>query len=251
MDMVRQCTPLVIRPPIQEDWTIAQIVINQSPLGWLEVFKSAWPELDHISQKLARDVQVNGQFYPLKDNIFRVFELCPLNQVKIVIFGQDPYHSCGADGLPTAQGLAFSVHRTAQIPSSLNNIYKMLSKTVTGFGQPTHGDLISWAVQGVFLLNTSLTVLPGRPNSHKGYWLGLINKVIKAIVASNPNVIFLLWGNEAKKMRRIIGERGHILETSHPSGLSARYGFNDCDHFNQANQILIKLGSKPIDWQIY
>ncbi len=241
---------VIVFPAIVEDWTIAQIVQRHSPLGWIPVFKHAWEELKEISQTLVRDEQVNGPFYPMKRDVFRVFELCPLTRVKVVIFGQDPYHSMGRANLPVAQGMSFSIRQTEAIPSSLQNIYKVLTKTVKGFVTPNHGDLTYWVLQGVFLLNTSLTVLPARPNSHKGYWMGLINKVIKAIVVANPNVIFLLWGREAQKMRKLIGERGYCLETSHPSGLGAHYGFNSSNHFNEVNTQLLKLGKEPIDWQI-
>lgn len=241
---------LVLQPTIQQNWTIAQIVKQRPPLGWIDVFSESWQAICDTSDRIEEERSTKGDFYPLKQNIFRVFELCPLNKVRVVILGQDPYHSNDHDGQPTAQGMSFSVRRGVNIPSSLKNIYKVLAKTVEGFKMPAHGDLSSWVYQGVFLFNTDLTVLPHKAKSHHNYWVSFTNKVIKSIVNANPNVIFLLWGREAQKKKEIIGERGTILETSHPSGFSARYGFNESDHFNQVNQKLADLKQPLINWQI-
>ncbi len=262
---------LVMNEPTRQNMTISEIVINNCPAGWENVFKQAWAEISDISQTMERLEATHRQvvaeeerkhgyvepirhvpFFPLKRDIFKVFELCPLRNVKVVIFGQDPYHSIDKnyDRRPTAQGMSFSVRKEATVPSSLRNIYKVLTKTIPGFVTPNHGDLTHWVKQGVFLLNTSLTVAPHQANSHRGRWMGLINKVIKGMISFNPNIIYLLWGKEAQKMRKIIGSGGHILETSHPSGLGAKYGFYDSNHFNEVNQRLRELEQTPIDWQI-
>jgi uracil-DNA glycosylase len=241
---------LIIQPEIEETWTIRQIVENRIPLGWVNVFKDAWPSLCDVSDRIENETKTNGDYYPAKKNLFRVFELCPLSGVKVVILGQDPYHSVDHDGQPIAQGMSFSVRRGVTVPPSLKNIYKNLARTIPGFIIPSHGDLTHWVNQGVFLLNTDLTVLPHKALSHHNYWVGFINKVINAIVDTNPNVIFLLWGREAQKAKEMIGESRTIFETSHPSGFSARYGFDSCDHFNQVNQRLIELKQNTIDWQI-
>lgn len=237
----------ICRPSIKPNWTISQIVQNSAPLGWIDVFEDAWVSIRTISNRIERE---GNEFYPLRKDIFKVFELCPLNRVKVVIMGQDPYHSTDHQGLPVAQGMSFSVKKGITIPSSLRNIFKVLAKTVDGFMMPYHGDLTYWVKQGVFMLNMDLTVLPHTAKSHYTYWMSFLNVVVKAIINVNPNVIFLLWGKEAQKTKDIIGDRSGIFETSHPSGYSARYGFNDCDHFNQVNQKLKELKQTPIDWQI-
>nr|QBK90887.1 MAG: uracil-DNA glycosylase [Pithovirus LCPAC201] len=238
---------IICQPTIEPHWNIRQIVQNSPPLGWLEVFEDAWTAISIVSDRIGGE---GNEFYPLRENIFKVFELCPLNRVRVVIMGQDPYHSTDHQGLPSAQGMSFSVKKGVNIPSSLQNIFKVLVKTVKGFTIPPHGDLTNWVRQGVFLLNADLTVLPHKAKSHHTYWISFINIVLKAIINANPNVIFLLWGREAQKTKDIIGDRSGIFETSHPSGYSARYGFNDCDHFNQVNQKLEELKQPLIDWRI-
>ncbi len=238
---------IICQPSIKPNWNICQIVQNSAPLGWLDVFEDSWTAIRTISDRLERE---DNEFYPLRKDIFKVFDLCPLDQVKVVIMGQDPYHSTDHQGSPVAQGMSFSVKKGVTIPSSLQNIFKVLTKTVEGFIRPSHGDLTHWVRQGVFLLNADLTVLPHKAKSHHKYWISFINKVLKAIIETNPHVIFLLWGKEAQKTKDIIGDRDGIFETSHPSGYSARYGFNDCDHFNQVNQKLEKRKQTPIDWRI-
>jgi uracil-DNA glycosylase len=240
------------RAEITQDMTVTDIIINRCPHGWENLFTQAWPELVQISNRLQSEEKVTGPFYPLKKDLFKVFELCPLSKVKVVIFGQDPYHSVDHDGLPTAQGMSFSVRRGSRIAPSLRTIYERLDKTVPGFVKPSHGDLTSWVKQGVFLVNVCLTVLPGKADSHgkEEYWMSFINKMIKALIAQNTNIVYMLWGNKAKNMAKYIGGNGHILESSHPSPLGMRYGFNKCNHFNEANDILQELGQEPINWHL-
>jgi len=240
-----------IREDIQPDWNILTIVKKCPPDGWHKIFKECMPELDKLSQLVKGDENIYGRCYPLRKNIFRVFELCKPEDIKVIIFGQDPYHSTDHDGQPTAQGLSFSVRINRGPPPSLQNIYKVLSKTVEGFHTPTHGDLTSWVKQGVFMLNTALTVRPHAAGSHVGWWSSFTHKVVKAIIARNDKIVFMLWGRKAQDMEDVIGNKGRILKTSHPSPFSARRGFLQCNHFNQANEYLEEHSKKPIDWQVY
>lgn len=245
---------LVIKKNITHSSTIKDIVKNYCPFTWEEVFKNAEPELDDISDILMNDEKINGPFFPLKENIFRAFELTQLNNIKVVIIGQDPYHDTIYNGLPRAIGLAFSVSKDANIPPSLKNIYKELERSIPEFKQPLHGDLSCWTNQGILLLNMCLTVRPHRAGSHGSLWLGFINKVINAICEKNEKCIFLMWGLQAQKIRTMLGDRAIILTANHPSGFSANRGsepFIGCNHFVKINEILKKIGKSEIDWNIY
>ena len=184
--------------------------------------------------------------YPDMYDIFNALRYTDYNDVKVVILGQDPYHGEGE-----AHGLAFSVKPGVKIPPSLRNIYKELSDTM-GCYIPNNGYLEKWARQGVLLLNTSLTVVKDTPNSHKNIgWEIFTDKVIKLISKREKPVIFILWGSNAKSKLMLIDTSKHIVLTSvHPSPLSANRGFFGSNHFKIANENLVKLGEKPIDWQI-
>jgi len=187
-----------------------------------------------------------GPCYPQPDMIFNCFATTPIEDVKVVIVGQDPYHQPGQ-----AMGLCFSVFKGVKVPPSLVNIYKCIEndKSVE-FKKPTHGDLSNWASQGVFLLNTVLTVSDSKPNSHKASgWLKFSDEVIKTISKECKDVIFLLWGTPAQQKKKLIDlKKHHILESVHPSPLSAHRGFLDCEHFSKVNKKLEELGKPTIDW---
>lgn len=243
----------VMKQPIDQTWNIERITTEAPPRTWENVFKDAKAELRDISMILDEQERTYGQYYPLKKDIFAAFHYTPLSNVKVVILGQDPYHqTININGvtLPRAVGLSFSVRREDTIPSSLQNIYTELANTVRGFTKPDHGDLREWTSQGVLLLNSCLTVRPGQPGSHGDIWLGFINKVFKAIASVNPNCVYMLWGREAQKVKPMLGERSIILEAAHPSGLSARRGFFGCNHFNLANDSLIRQGKVGINCRI-
>lgn len=242
---------------IDNSWSVKDIIDIWVPSNWKEVFEDARPELEDISEILEEDKKKNGRYYPDNKNLFRVFELCPLNKVKVVIMGQDPYFNTFTDqnGIhPQAMGMSFSVPKTAPIPSSLRNIYKKLSESVKGFVKPNHGNLESWCFKGVLLLNACLTVRPGEPGCHKELWYGFIKKVINAILEKNKHVIFVLWGRKAQKLTKMIGQRATILQSSHPSGLSAHRGgsssFFSTDHFNDINKLLRETGQEEINWNL-
>lgn len=184
--------------------------------------------------------------YPDMYHIYEAFELTPFDKVKVVILGQDPYHEPHQ-----AQGLSFSVQKGVAIPPSLKNIYKELQDDI-GFIPVHHGDLTSWAKQGVLLLNSVLTVRRGAANSHAGKgWEELTNYAIQSLNHHEKPVVFILWGNAAKKKRELIDENKHLVLTStHPSPFSARYGFFGSKPFSKANDFLIKTGQDPIIWQL-
>lgn len=183
--------------------------------------------------------------YPPDSEIFNAFKLTSLDNLKVVILGQDPYH-----GPNQAHGLAFSVRPSVRVPPSLLNIYKELALEYADFQPPKHGFLQSWAEQGVLLLNTVLTVEANQPNSHRLFgWEQFTDQVIRQISQHTEQVIFLLWGSHAQKKAKLIdAKRHHILTAPHPSPLSAHRGFLGCGHFLQTNSILESSGKSPINW---
>jgi len=187
------------------------------------------------------------RIYPPRGARLRALELTPLDKVKVVILGQDPYHGAGQ-----AHGLSFSVPEGVRVPPSLMNIYKEL-KADLGIAPPPHGNLEAWARQGVLLLNTSLTVEDGKAGSHAGKgWEAITDAVVAAVAAKAEPCVFMLWGNHArKKAERVpgLGESHHLVLTApHPSPLSAHSGFLGCRHFSRANAFLEANGRGPIDW---
>ena len=243
----------ILPKPVDQTWSIKRIATEAPPRTWETLFANARNELDFISDRLDEQERDFGMYYPLKSDIFAAFNYTTLPNVKVVILGQDPYHQTivvNGVSLPRAVGLSFSVRQEDSIPSSLQNIYTELANTVRGFTKPDHGDLRDWARQGVLLLNTCLTVRPGVAGSHGDLWLDFIVRVFKAIAAVNPYCVYMLWGREAQKLRSMLGERSIVLEAAHPSGLSARRGFFGSNHFNLANEALIKHGKVGINWRI-
>ena len=234
---------------ISNDWSIEKLVNTHVPYSWESVFESAKDELKDISDILEED-RPNGRRVPDNCDLFRVFDLVPLKKVKVVILGQDPFIGVLADGTLQATGVAFSVPRHAPAPPSLKNIYKVMKSTMPTFAVPNHGDLTSLCLEGVFLLNACLTTRVSESGAHKELWAGFIKKVITAILDANPKVIFLLWGNEAQKFKKMIGGRATILETSHPSPLGYFRGFNNSNNFNETNEILLKQKMEPINWNL-
>lgn len=187
------------------------------------------------------------RIYPADSDVFNAFDLTPLKQVRVVMLGQDPYHGDGQ-----AHGLCFSVRPDIKIPPSLRNMYKELAQDIEGFTIPNHGYLDTWAKQGVLMLNTVLTVEEGKAHSHaKSGWEIFTDEVISMLNKQPQEIIFILWGNHAKKKGRHINrDRHHVLEGVHPSPLSANRGFFGCKHFSQVNERLAQQGLSPINWQI-
>lgn len=197
-------------------------------------------------QNFLEDEYQNHIIHPEKDEIFSALSATSYEDTKVVIFGQDPYH-----GENQAHGMAFSVKVGVDIPPSLKNIYKELNQEL-GCYIPNHGCLEKWAKQGVLLLNASLTVRDGEANSHKGKgWEKVTDKITTILNNRREPVIFILWGNDAKKKEELITSPQHIiLSAAHPSPLSATRGFMGCGHFAKVNNILTALNQEPIDWQI-
>lgn len=186
----------------------------------------------------------NRSIYPAPENVFKAFALTPLADIKVVILGQDPYHGEGQ-----AQGLSFSVPEDVKIPPSLKNINKEIHTDMEAEPPPS-GDLTPWATQGVFLLNSTLTVEAGQAGSHQGWgWEFFTDEVIRVISREQPHVVFLLWGKFAQDKATLIDGTKHlVLRAPHPSPLSAYRGFFGCQHFSQTNEFLIKQQLKPITW---
>ena len=183
--------------------------------------------------------------YPDKNNIYNALKLTPPDKVKVVILGQDPYIN-----KDQANGLSFSVQPGITIPPSLRNIFREQRKDL-GIIQPNSGDLTKWAEQGVLLLNTTLTVRAGLSNSHQGKGWGIFTDSIIKYLGQKENIVFMLWGNNAKAKRKLIdSSKNLILEAAHPSPLSATRGFFGCQHFSKANNYLIEHNLSPIDWQL-
>ena len=182
--------------------------------------------------------------YPSMYDIFNALKYTSYNDTRVVILGQDPYHGPGQ-----AHGLCFSVKRGVQLPPSLQNIFKEL-KNEYGMQTPDCGELTGWAKQGVLLLNTTLTVRRGAPQSHKGKgWERFTDEVIKLINKKEAPVVFMLWGGNARAKKALITNPNHLLlECAHPSPLSAYNGFFGCQHFLLANEFLKKTGNAEIDW---
>lgn len=199
-----------------------------------------------IRAKILDSVDFDLTIYPPKELIFRALELTPFENIKVVILGQDPYHGEGE-----ANGLAFSVNKGVELPPSLRNIYEEL-KSDMGIKIPNHGDLTSWAKQGVLLLNSVLTVEKDKPASHRNIgWEEYTDSIIKKISDKKENIVFILWGKYAQSKKAFIDERKHLVISSpHPSPFSANKGFFGSKPFSKTNTYLKSKGKKEIDWRI-
>ena len=207
-----------------------------------EFAKPYWAEL----QRFVLEERQRATVYPPHDEVFAALHLTPYADVKAVILGQDPYH-----GPNQAHGLCFSVRRGVALPPSLQNVYKELEQDL-GYPPASHGCLDHWARQGVLLLNASLTVRGGRAASHQGKgWETFTDEVLRAVNAKQERVVFILWGASARKKKALVDRSRHvIIESPHPSPLSASSGFFGSRPFSRANEALIEAGREPIDWRV-
>lgn len=203
------------------------------------------PYFASLVRFLHEEKAAGQRIYPPGSRIFKAFELTPVDQVKVVILGQDPYHGAGQ-----AMGLSFSVPANIPAPPSLKNIFKEIHDDL-GITMSGYPDLEKWARQGVLLLNAVLTVRAGQPASHSSIgWTEFTDAVIKYISDHCTGVVFLLWGNFARSKKALIDTTRHyVLEAAHPSPL-ARGAFFGCRHFSKTNEILAREGKTPIDWQL-
>lgn len=219
--------------PVDNDW---QPILEEAS------YQPAYQQLKSFLKKEYDQHTV----YPAPEHVWQAFEWTPYQKVKVVILGQDPYHGKGQ-----AHGLSFSVRPEVKLPPSLKNIYKELEEDL-GIRPVAHGYLKNWAMQGVLLLNTVLTVREGDAHSHQNKgWEQLTDHVIKALNARQEPMVFLLWGKAAQKKQAMIDESRHaVLTTSHPSPLSAYRGFLGSGVFSQTNQLLGDMGYEPINWQL-
>ena len=215
--------------------------------NWFELLKDEFNSQNYKNlEKFLGEEYKNYTIYPVAEDIFNALNLVPYKNVKVVIIGQDPYHEP-----KQAMGLSFSVPKETDIPPSLQNIYKEIHDDI-GCTIPTHGDLTSWAKQGVLLLNSVLTVRRGQANSHKNKgWEPITSKIIEKLNERDEPIVFMLWGRNAKEIGENINKEKHlVLTAAHPSPLSAYNGFFGCKHFSKANNFLIQHNIEPIDWQI-
>ncbi|PLK72607.1 uracil-DNA glycosylase [Rhizobium sp. TH135] len=204
------------------------------------------PYMGELKAFLQREKADGKQIFPKGSEYFRALDLTPLDEVKVVILGQDPYHGAGQ-----AHGLCFSVQPGVRIPPSLVNIYKEM-QTDLGIPPARHGFLEHWARQGVLLLNSVLTVEEARAASHQGQgWEQFTDAVIRAVNEECEHVVFMLWGSYAQKKAAFVDRSRHlVLKAPHPSPLSAHNGFFGSRHFSQANEYLVSQGRNAIDWQL-
>lgn len=207
-----------------------------------ESAKDYWEPL----QRFVADERARAKVFPDEADVFAAFDLTPLDKVKVVILGQDPYPTPGY-----AHGLAFSVRPCVKVPRSLHNIFTELENDLKDVSRPEHGCLTHWAEQGVLLLNTALTVRERAAGSHlrKG-WEKFTDEAIKLVAAQEQPVVFMLWGNKARSKKRLVADHHAVIESSHPSDLSARKGFFGSRPFSRANDFLLAAEQKPVDWQI-
>ena len=224
---------ITVNPQIEETWLEALA----------EEFKQ--PYFAAIKQFLLDEKKRGATVFPPGPQIFNAFNRTPFDKVKVVILGQDPYHNVGQ-----AHGLCFSVPDGIKVPPSLVNVFKEINRDL-GIEIPKTGNLEKWADQGVFLLNAMLTVEAHKAASHQKIgWQTFTNAVIRQLSKQREGVIFMLWGNFAKKKATLIDQdKHHVLMSGHPSPLSVRY-FRECGHFSKANELLQAQGLEPIDWAL-
>ncbi len=233
--------------PITNDWTILDIIDNRPPLNWMEFFNSI------------RDVELNDKdetisacvCFPLKKNIFRAFNYRIPEDIKLIIIGSEPDHQYTGYGEPRANGLCLSVDKRDIIPGSLSNVFKEIGDTFPTFKPPKHGDLTYWALQGVLLLNSSLTVEYDKPGSHSRMWEGFNIELIRYMDKINTKgIVYLLLGNDAIRLKNSISDKNKVIESAHPYGRDSKSFFGN-NTFLKINQALYDLGYTAVDWNVY
>jgi uracil-DNA glycosylase len=214
--------------------------------SWNTILNKLLKKYDIENKLIEENEKFNSELeiYPKKELIFNAFSFFEITNLKVVIIGQDPYINENQ-----AMGLCFSVPEGTKLPPSLKNVYKCINNTCNIEMDINNGNLTKWAEQGILLLNKTLTVFEKVSNSHKKIWKGFAEDLIHYISNNSEGIIFVLWGNDAKKLKKYINETHYILENTHPSPL-ARKSFIDCDHFTEVNNILKKMNKNEINWKI-
>ena len=227
--------------------SVYELLFEKNLGKWTEEFLKHKDAIKDISNRIGECEKKYGDYYPEKDKLFKAFELTPLEEVKIVLIGQDPYPSKLDNGKCRAQGLSFSVDKEDAVPGSLKNIYKEIKNDYPMFVQPKHGDLSYWAKQGILLFNQSLTYCPENPKCYMNLWNRFSFIVIDIINKYVDNCIYILWGKKAEKLTELIKSH-NILTGVHPSPLSANRGFFNQKYFLKINILLNKDGKKQINF---
>ncbi len=222
----------IINETVKTDWKDLLLEIDTEELD------------EYLTERKDICDQLDFGMFPPQDLIFNCFSFFDIKDIKVTVISQDPFIRPGQ-----AMGLCFSVPEKIKIPPSLRNIYKEISDDLEIDTSERNGDLTHWAEQGILLLNSALTVMEGKPNSHQKKWTPYTNQLIKMISERTENVIFILWGNNARSKKKLIDtDKHYIIEGVHPSPLSANRGFFGCKHFSECNEILKSLGKEPINW---
>ncbi|KAG0371105.1 uracil-DNA glycosylase [Gamsiella multidivaricata] len=239
--------PDILKGLPDEKKELLQLEQDTMDATWLRALQAEFtkPYFIELKKFLKQEDLSNQKVFPPKPDIYSWSRFTPLPTVRVVILGQDPYHGDGQ-----AHGLCFSVKKPVRPPPSLLNMFKLLEKDFPGFKIPNHGYLETWARQGVLMVNSAMTVRAHQANSHKGKgWEHLLNAVIKTISDQRRNVVFLLWGRDAQNRGVLVDKKKHlVLQSVHPSPLSAHRGFFDSHHFSKANKYLEQNGQQPINW---
>ena len=214
--------------------------------SWNTILNKLLKKYDIENKLIEENEKFNSELeiYPKKELIFNAFSFFEITNLKVVIIGQDPYINENQ-----AMGLCFSVPEGTKLPPSLKNVYKCINNTCNIEMDINNGNLTKWAEQGILLLNKTLTVFEKVSNSHKKIWKGFAEDLIQYISNNSEGIKFVLWGNDAKKLKKYINETHYILENTHPSPL-ARKSFIDCNHFTEVNNILKKMNKNEINWKI-
>ncbi|KAF9131340.1 hypothetical protein BGW39_001951 [Mortierella sp. 14UC] len=245
--LVLKAKPDILKGLSDEKRELLRLEQDTIDATWLRALQAEFtkPYFIELKKFLKQEEANKQQIFPPKNDIYSWSRFTPLPTVRVVILGQDPYHDDNQ-----AHGLCFSVKKPVRPPPSLKNMFKLLETDYPGFVTPNHGYLESWARQGVLMVNAAMTVRAHNANSHKGKgWEKLLDAVVKTISDQRKNVVFLLWGKDAQNRGTLVDKKKHlVLQSVHPSPLSAHRGFFDSQHFSKANKYLEENGQTPIDW---
>jgi len=243
----RKALGLTREPPVipPEHWDVIDQALMYPPKGWEDFMR----RVAQAELKIPRDKYLQSAYFPHPNDIFKAFHYVAPEHIKVVIVGQDPYHGVRPDKKPQATGLCFSVRSDEAIQPSLKTIFDEIRREYSDFSPYAQGDLTHWAQQGVLMINQSLSVAPGVPDSHDRGWISFINAMVTEIVEKSPKAIFVLWGQKAQKIiGGIVGGRANRLEAGHPSPLNRKRDFAGCGHFKLINTYLVRHGMDPILW---